>query len=85
MVYKLIASLQTTWSSQLSVHYIQGFGLTALLIFGLLSVLDLIFSQVKLSDALSYAIDKDLPLRQNENTLYRSIDYYTNLSNQKFL
>jgi hypothetical protein len=73
------------WSSQLSVQYIQGFGLTALLIFGLLSVLDLIFSQVKLSDALSFAIDKDLPLSQNEKTLYRSIDYYTNLSNQKFL
>jgi hypothetical protein len=73
------------WSSQQSIHYIQGFGLTALLIFGLLSVLDLIFSQVKLSDALSFAIDKELPLSQNEKTFYRSIDYYTNLSNQKFL
>ena len=54
-------------------------------IFSLLSVLDLIFSQVKLSDSLSFAIDKELPLSQNEKTLYRSIDYYTNLSNQKFL
>ena len=49
------------------------------------TVLDLIFFQVKLSDALSFAIDKDLPLSQNEKTLYRSTDYYTNLSNQKFL
>ena len=54
-------------------------------IFSLLSVLDLIFSKVKLSDSLSFAIDKELPLSQNEKTLYRSIDYYTNLSNQKFL
>ena len=54
-------------------------------IFSLLSVLDLIFSQVELRDALSFVIDKELPLSQNEKTLYRSIVYYTNLSNQKFL
>ena len=42
-------------------------------IFSLLSVLDLIFSQVELSDALSFAIDKDLPLGQNKKKLFTQV------------
>ena len=43
--------------------YIQGLATTFLLIFGLISLLDLLFSEINLSDALASAVKNDVRRR----------------------
>ena len=43
--------------------YVQGLATTFLLIFGLISLLDLLFSEINLSDALASAVKNDVRRR----------------------
>ena len=53
-------------ASSLSKTYVQGLATTFMLVFGLVSILDLIFSRISLTQALSFALDHDIRRQQRD-------------------
>ena len=53
-------------ASSLSKSYVQGLATTFMLVFGLVSILDLIFSRISLTQALSFALDHDIRRQQRD-------------------
>ena len=56
-------------ASSLSKSYVQGLATTFMLVFGLVSLLDLIFSRISLTQALSFALDHDIRRRRQQRDL----------------
>jgi len=54
----------------MSLGYLQGLSFVFFLILGLTSVLDFVFSQINLSQALNLAIENDL--RRSQKTLFKA-------------
>merc|ERR1712018_356953 len=56
-------------ASSLSKCYVQGLATTFMLVFGLVSILDMIFSRISLTQALSFALDHDIRRRRQQRDL----------------
>ena len=54
----------------MSLGYLQGLSFVFFLILGLTSILDFMFSQINLSQALNFAIENDL--RRSQKTLFKA-------------
>lgn len=61
-------------NGQLTYAYLKGLAVTFFLVLGLLSILDLAFSKVNLTNALAWTIDHDI--RRYDNTLQNAIKKY---------
>ena len=65
----------------MKLGYLQGLSFTFFLIFGLASLLDLVFSQIGLRQALNFEIVEDQNLRRSHETLSRATRDFPGLFN----
>ena len=65
----------------MKLGYLQGLSFTFFLIFGLASLLDLVFSQIGLSQALNFEIIEDQNLGRSHEALSRAIREFPGLFN----